>query len=69
MRAHSEEDSRLLNKLGVDIIVPETLESSLQLAAEALRYLGTAESDIGQTIKQFRDEDYSQLRGYAKLTK
>ncbi|WP_455204266.1 monovalent cation:proton antiporter-2 (CPA2) family protein [Kaarinaea lacus] len=69
VRAHSEEDSRLLNKLGVNIIVPETLESSLQLAAEALRYLGTAEADIGETIKQFRDEDYSQLRGSSNPTK
>ena len=68
VRAHGEEDSRLLHGLGVRVVVPEALEASLQLSAEVLRYLGTDEDEINAIIKQLRDENYSRLRGYAAVT-
>ena len=61
VRAHDEDDSRVFNTLGAQIIVPEALESSLQLAAEVLRHLGTADIEVSDVIKHFRDEDYRRL--------
>ncbi len=48
-----------LAKSGVSVVMPESLEPTLQLAASALRGLGTPADEISQIIGRFRD-DYMQ---------
>ncbi len=61
-RTHGGEDSERLHSLGVETTVPETLESSLQLAATILFRLGVQENNVNELINEFRDEDYLRLR-------
>ncbi|MGD8566881.1 MAG: monovalent cation:proton antiporter-2 (CPA2) family protein [Gammaproteobacteria bacterium] len=67
VRAHDEEDSRLFNELGVQVIVPEALEASLQLSAEVLNYLGASEEEVARVIKQLRDKNYDRLHGASTM--
>jgi len=57
-RAHSAEDSLWLHEAGVAIAVPEALESSLQLAATALRKLGLEDKQVDSLVSAFRERDY-----------
>jgi CPA2 family monovalent cation:H+ antiporter-2 len=61
-RAHSGEDSEKLHAMGVETTVPETLESSLQLAATILFRLGIKKGHVFELVNDFRDEDYKRLR-------
>ncbi len=51
---HSDE----LFKLGATGVVPETLESSLQLAGQVLESLGTPREAVGDIIMRIRERDY-----------
>lgn len=64
-RTRSTEDSRRLQETGVEITVPEALESSLQLAAATLRKLGVEDKKVDRVVSDFREEDYRQLRNAA----
>lgn len=61
-RTHGGEDSDKLHAMGVETTVPETLESSLQLAATVLFRLGIKKGSVLELINDFRDEDYKRLR-------
>ncbi len=61
-RTHSGEDSEKLHAMGVETTIPETLESSLQLAATILFRLGIKKAHVLELINDFRDEDYRRLR-------
>lgn len=61
-RSRTGEDSLVLQSLGVEMAVPEALESSLQLAGTVLRRLGIEETRIGSLLDSFREEDYERLR-------
>jgi len=52
--SHSDE----LFKLGATGVVPETLESSLQLAGQVLESLGTPREAVGDIISRIREKDY-----------
>lgn len=54
---HSDE----LFKLGATGVVPETLESSLQLAGQVLQSLGTPREAVGDIITRIRERDYAGL--------
>ena len=54
---HSEE----LFRLGATGVVPETLESSLQLAGQVLHALGTPREAVGDIIIRIRERDYQGL--------
>lgn len=61
-RTRGSSDSEKLHGLGVETTVPETLESSLQLAATVLFRLGVKKGAVLELINDFRDEDYRRLR-------
>lgn len=61
-RTRSGEESRQLYARGVEVTVPEALESSLQLAASVLHYLGTEDEEIYELVNSFREEDYRRLQ-------
>jgi len=61
-RTHGGEDSQKLHAMGVETTVPETLESSLQLAATVLFRLGVKKGNVMELVNNFRDEDYKRLR-------
>ena len=60
-RARDRHDSKRLHELGVETTVPETLESSLQLAASILFRLGIKQNDVIEIVDEFRDEDYRRM--------
>ena len=47
--------------LGATLVVPETVESSLQLAGQVIHALGTPMDAVNQMIEQIRDTKYTQL--------
>ncbi|MBL0941420.1 MAG: cation:proton antiporter [Alphaproteobacteria bacterium] len=53
-RLLDEEHKHKFVKAGVNVIMPENLEPSLQLAASVLQALGTSEDEVGQVIQGFR---------------
>ena len=61
-RSRGGEDSHKLHAMGVETTVPETLESSLQLAATVLFRLGVKKGTVLELVNDFRDEDYRRLR-------
>lgn len=54
---HSEE----LFELGATGVVPETLESSMQLAGQVLEALGTPREAVGEIITRIRERDYASV--------
>ena len=59
--AHDRIHEIELNKLGPDVIVRETLESSLVMAREALSRIGEDDATIDDYIQQFRSRDRERL--------
>jgi voltage-gated potassium channel Kch len=59
--AHDRMHEIALRPLGPDVIVRETLESSLLLAREALRRMNYADAMIDDFIEQFRELDRQRL--------
>ncbi len=61
-RARDDVDSKHLHEMGVETTIPETLESSLQLAATVLFRLGVEKTNVMEVVNEFRDEDYLRMR-------
>ncbi len=61
-RSKDGNDSIRLHDLGVETTIPETLESSLQLAAIILFRLGVKKANVIEIVNEFRDEDYRLMR-------
>ena len=61
VRARDSADARDLMTGGACHAVPETVESSLQLASEVLQSLGTPAEAVAPVVEAFRDETYRNL--------
>ncbi|MFV0664648.1 cation:proton antiporter [Denitromonas sp.] len=61
-RARDEKHALALRKAGADIVIPETLESSLQLAAGALARLGVPDEAARLLLERARDDRTHPLR-------
>lgn len=61
-RAHDIEHGRSLERAGANVVVPETLEPSLQLAAAALRKR-MPEEEVSRAISTYRKDHISELLG------
>ena len=61
-RAHDIEHGRSLERAGANVVVPETLEPSLQLAAAALRKK-MPEEEVSRAISTYRKDHISELLG------
>jgi len=59
--AHDRLHEIQMQPLGVDVIVRETLESSLLIAREALSHLGHDDAMIGDIVLEFRKRDRERL--------
>ena len=73
-RARNRYHSHLLRELGVEVVVRETLYSSLKLAEDLLQELGMQEQAIVHTVEMFQKYDeellkrqYAVFRDEAKL--
>ncbi len=62
VRARDAEHAEWLEMHGVVNVVPETFESSLQLAARILNTLGTPEDVVRQIVEEIREEGYASLK-------
>ena len=60
-RARDATHARTLLRLGATAVVPETVESSLQLAARVLEGVGTPEEAVGAVVGQQREREISEL--------
>ena len=61
-RSRDENHARMLKKAGATIVIPETLESGLQLSAVVLQTLGIAEGAATLVIQNERDRRISALQ-------
>lgn len=61
-RSRDENHARMLKKAGATIVIPETLESGLQLSAVVLQTLGIAEGAATLIIQNERDRRISALQ-------
>ena len=61
VRARDVLHSEKLAVLGPSHIVPETVESSLQLAGQVLHGMGTPMDTVNQLIEKIRERDYAAL--------
>jgi CPA2 family monovalent cation:H+ antiporter-2 len=55
VRSRDEKDARALRQAGASIVVPETLEASLQLSAFVLEAMGLEEREVDRIIDDERD--------------
>ena len=62
-RAHDAKDARALLALGVQQVVPEAVEASLQLAARVLEGVGVAEAVADRVVDRMRGEELAALKG------
>lgn len=60
-RSRDEKHARALRHAGATIVIPETLESSLQLSAFVLQTLGVDESTVAHLIQSERDRHIAAL--------
>lgn len=61
-RSRDENHARMLKKAGATIVIPETLESGLQLSAVVLQTLGIAEGAAALVIQNERERRISALQ-------
>nr|HPR08834.1 NAD-binding protein [Denitromonas sp.] len=61
-RARDEKHALALREAGADVVIPETLESSLQLAAGALARLGVPDEAARMMLDRVRDNRTHPLR-------
>lgn len=61
-RARDERHAAELRSAGATLVVPETLESSLQLASVVLQQFGMPDAAVQETIEQEREQRTSALR-------
>jgi len=62
VRARDAEDAERLEAGGAVNVVPETFESSLQLAGRVLTALGTPDDMVNQMVEDIRNERYAPLK-------
>jgi CPA2 family monovalent cation:H+ antiporter-2 len=55
VRSRDEKDARALRQAGASIVVPETLEASLQLSAFVLEAMGLEEREVDRIVDDERD--------------
>jgi len=60
-RSRDEKHARSLKEAGATVVVPETLESSLQLSAFVLQELGLPAAAVGQLIDAERERHFAAL--------
>jgi CPA2 family monovalent cation:H+ antiporter-2 len=60
-RARDEKHARLLKKAGATQVIPETLESGLQLAGFVLQAAGAADGEAAHLLQTERDERIARL--------
>lgn len=65
-RSRDEKHALALKQAGASIVVPETLESSLQLSAFVLQRLGIAEGTVARMIQHERDRHIGNLEDKGK---
>lgn len=65
-RSRDEKHARLLKQAGATLVIPETLESSLQLSAFVLQAIGIAEGTVARIIEVERDRYISSVQEEAK---
>ncbi|GBF95422.1 K(+) efflux antiporter chloroplastic-like [Raphidocelis subcapitata] len=68
VRAHDINHGLNLEKAGATVVVPETLEPSLQLAAAVLSELNLPDEEVTATVNQFRKKHLSELQNLARET-
>jgi CPA2 family monovalent cation:H+ antiporter-2 len=61
-RAHDSVHARKLIGLGATIVVPETVEGSLQLAGSVLEGIGLPEDAVHASVEKARDEEDTVIR-------
>ncbi|KAI8465041.1 MAG: hypothetical protein J3K34DRAFT_525666 [Monoraphidium minutum] len=66
VRAHDINHGLNLEKAGATVVVPETLEPSLQLAAAVLSQLNLPDEEVTATVDNFRKKHMSELQTLAK---
>lgn len=64
VRTRDDQHLEEFERDGASTVVPESLESSLIVAARTLELLGIDHEEINTLIERARDEHYSHLRGY-----
>ena len=60
-RAHDLERGEILKSVGASAVVPETMETSLQMAGLLLRRAGLPDEAIDRSLKEFREGNYGGL--------
>ncbi|MBO5705254.1 MAG: hypothetical protein J6R99_04515, partial [Alphaproteobacteria bacterium] len=60
-RARNLADSQILIAEGVDVAMPETIESSFFLGYSVLEHMGISEHDIDALLTDMRADDYAAL--------
>ncbi|HBZ07112.1 MAG TPA: potassium transporter, partial [Massilia sp.] len=65
VRSRDEKHARILKQAGATVVVPETLEASLQLSAFVLEAMGLDERVVDDIVDRERDLFVSQLLGKA----
>jgi len=60
-RAHDRKQQRILQAAGASSVIPETVETSLQMAERLMRSARLAEADIMECLKRRRDSLYDAL--------
>jgi CPA2 family monovalent cation:H+ antiporter-2 len=61
VRSRDERHARLLKRAGASVVVPETLEASLQLSAFVLEAMGLNEDTVDDIVDRERDLFAEQL--------
>eukprot|EP00210_Caulerpa_lentillifera_P005216 g4983.t1 len=61
VRAFDMDHARNLERAGAAVVVPETLEPSLQLAASVLAQVRVPEEEIGNILDEFRRDHFAEL--------
>ena len=66
VRAHDRSHLAELRALGATEVIPETTESSLQLAGQLICALGVPNEAVNQLIQQIRERDYADMEPAGK---
>jgi len=64
VRTRNDHHMEDFERLGATTVVPESLESSLVVAARTLELVGIDHAEVERLIERTRDERYAHLRGF-----
>ncbi|MGE5650418.1 MAG: cation:proton antiporter [Bacillota bacterium] len=64
-RSRDEKHARALKQAGATVVIPETLESSLQLSSFVLQTLGVSEGAAAHLVQRERERHIAELEGEA----